>query len=49
MKDTFERIANICLDVGIIALILVSLIWNPRAFETHESPAAALPETSDAR
>jgi len=48
MKETFARIADICLDIGIIALTLVSLFWNLPAFKTHESPAAAPPET-DAR
>lgn len=40
MKDIFARIADICLDIGIIALICVSLLWNPPAFKTSESPAA---------
>jgi hypothetical protein len=49
MKETFARIADICLDIGIIALMLVSPFWNPPAFKTHESPAAAPPEKTDAR
>jgi hypothetical protein len=36
MKDNFRRIAVILLDVGIIALMLVSLVWNAPAFKTHE-------------
>ena len=55
MKDRFERIANICLDIGIIALIFISLFWNGPAFKTHESaadpqpqmPGAAQPQWSD--
>ncbi|HUL89143.1 MAG TPA: hypothetical protein VLU23_13320 [Pseudolabrys sp.] len=46
MKDRFARIADIFIDVGIIALMLVSLLWNPPAFKLNESPALALPENS---
>ena len=44
MKDRFAKIADIFIDVGIIALMLVSLLWNPPAFKLNESPALALPE-----
>jgi hypothetical protein len=47
MKDTFARIADICLDIGIIAPMLVSLFWNAPVFTTRETPTAALPEISD--
>lgn len=39
MRDNFKRIAVILLDIGIIALMLVSLVWNAPAFKTK----AALP------
>ena len=48
MKDPFARIANIFIDVVIIALMLVSLLWNPPAFKMNESPALALPEIARA-
>jgi hypothetical protein len=41
MKDNFRRIAVILLDVGIIALMLVSLVWNAPAFKTQEEPPLA--------
>ena len=44
MKDRFARVANICLDIGIIALIFISLFWNGPAFKTHESPADPQPQ-----
>jgi len=48
MNDIFVRIAEICLDIGIIALTVYSLLWNPAAFKTNEGPAAASPEIVDA-
>jgi len=47
MEDPFARIAAICLDIGIIVLVFVSLFWNAPAFKIRESPAAAL-EAPDA-
>jgi hypothetical protein len=47
MTDPFARIAGICLDIGIIVLVFVSLFWDAPAFKTHETPAAA-PEARDA-
>ena len=49
MNDSFERIAGICLDIGIIALVFVSLFWNSPALKRYEGPAAALPEKSEHR
>jgi len=42
MKDNFKRIAVILLDIGIIAFMLVSLVWNVPAFKTQENPKPAL-------
>jgi hypothetical protein len=47
MTDPFARIAAICLDIGIIVLVFVSLFWDAPLFKTHETPAAAS-ETQDA-
>jgi len=47
MEDPFARVAAICLDIGIIVLVFVSLFWNAPAFKIRESPAAAL-EAPDA-
>jgi hypothetical protein len=46
MTDPFARIAGICLDIGIIVLVFVSLFWDAPAFKT-KTPAAA-PEARDA-
>jgi hypothetical protein len=48
MEDPFARIAAVCLDIGIIVLVFVSLFWNAPAFKIHQAPAAA-PEAPDAR
>jgi len=47
MTDPFARIAAICLDIGIIVLVFVSLFWDAPAFKTHETPVAA-PEAQNA-
>jgi len=49
MNDIFVRIAEICLDIALIALMVVSLVWNPPAFKTNAGPAAAQPEIQDTR
>jgi len=49
MKDNFERIADIFLDISIIALMLVSLFWNPPASKTQETPESAPVEKFDDR
>lgn len=48
MKDTVTRIAGICLDIGIIALVFVSLFWKWPAIKPQQKPSAALPDISDA-
>jgi hypothetical protein len=49
MEDKFKRIAVVVLDIGIIALMLVSLVWNAPAFKMQEDPAPALAKTFDDR
>jgi hypothetical protein len=49
MSDNFVRIAEICLDIVLIALMVASLVWNPPAFKTNVGPAAAQPEIQDVR
>jgi hypothetical protein len=49
MKDNFRRIAVILLDMGIIAFMLVSLVWNAPAFKTQEDPEPPLAEKFDDR
>jgi hypothetical protein len=48
-QDKFKRIAVVALDIGIIALMLVSLVWNAPAFKMQEDPEAALTKTFDDR
>jgi len=42
MKDPVTRIAAICLDIGIIVLVFVSLFWKWPAIKAQEnySPSA---------
>jgi hypothetical protein len=49
MEDNFKRIAVIALDIGIIALMLVSLLWNAPAFNTQEDREPALAKKFDDR
>src|SRR5262245_24303027 len=49
MEDKFKRIAVVALDIGIIALMLVSLVWNAPAFKMREDPDPALAKTFDDR
>lgn len=49
MKDNLERIADIVLDVSIIAFVLVSLLWNPATVKTQETPAPTPLEKFDDR
>jgi hypothetical protein len=48
-QDKFKRIAVVALDIGIIALMLVSLVWNAPAFKMQEDPEPALAKTFDDR
>ena len=48
MKDPFSRIVGVFVDAVIIALMLVSLLWNPPAFKVDESLPLALPEIARA-
>jgi len=49
MEDKFKRIAVVALDIGIIALMLVSLVWNAPAFKMQENSEPALAKTFDDR
>jgi hypothetical protein len=49
MNDIFVRTAEICLDIVLITLMVVSLVWNPPAFKTNAGPAATQPEIQDGR
>lgn len=49
MEDKFKRIAVVALDIGIIALMLVSLVWNAPAFKMQEDPEPTLAKTFDDR
>jgi hypothetical protein len=44
MKDPVTRIAAICLDIGIIVLVFVSLFWKWPPIKTQESSSAAIPD-----
>jgi len=44
MKDPVTRIATICLDIGIIVLVFVSLFWNWPPIKTQESSPVAIPD-----
>jgi hypothetical protein len=44
MKDPVTRIAAICLDIGIIVLVFVSLFWNWPPIKTQESSPIAIPD-----
>jgi hypothetical protein len=44
MKDPVTRIAALCLDIGIIVLVFVSLFWNWSPIKTQESSPIAIPD-----
>jgi len=44
MKDPVTRIATICLDIGIIVLVFVSLFWKWPPIKAQESSSAAVPD-----
>jgi len=43
MKDPLTKIAAICLDIGIIVLVFVSLFWKWPAIKAQENSATAIP------
>jgi len=44
MKDPVTRIAAICLDIGIIVLVFVSLSWNWSPIKMQEISPVAIPD-----
>jgi hypothetical protein len=44
MKDPVTRIAAICLDIGIIVLVFVSLFWKWPAIKAQENSLSAIPQ-----
>ena len=49
MEDKFKRIAVVAFNIGIIALMLISLFWNESVSKTGETPEPALARTFDDR
>jgi len=49
MEDKFKTIAAVALNIGIIALMLMSLFWNEPVFKTGEVLEPALAKTFDDR